>query len=184
MVFSQVISWFIILTAAGSLHTAGITNITSADQAAAALEPLVHTFPHAGAIAKAIFAVGILSLGLLAVPVFAASASYALSETFGWREGLSLTFKQAPQFYVVIVLATLVGLSFNLVGINPIKALVFAAVINGVAAVPLILLILLIGNNRRIMGPYVNGRLVNVVGWATFAAMAVAAIILCVTWRP
>ena len=124
----------------------------------------MHTFPYAGTLAKVIFAVGILDLGLLAVPVFAASASYALAETFGWREGLSLTFKQAPQFYMVIALATLVGLAFNLVGVNPIKALVFAAVINGVVAAPLILLIQLIGNNRRIMGSYVNGWLVNLVG--------------------
>jgi NRAMP (natural resistance-associated macrophage protein)-like metal ion transporter len=182
MAFSQVTSWFIILTTAGSLHAAGLTNITSADQAASALEPLVHTFPHAGTIAKAIFAVGILALGLLAVPVFAASASYAMAETFGWREGLSLTFKQAPQFYGVIILATLAGLAFNLVGINPIQALVVAAVVNGVAAAPLILLILLIGNNRHIMGTYVNGRLTNVVCWGTFAAMVVAAIAMCASW--
>jgi Mn2+/Fe2+ NRAMP family transporter len=182
MLFSQVTSWFIILTTAGSLHAAGLTNITTADQAAAALEPLVHSFPHAGVLAKLIFAVGILALGLLAVPVFAASASYALAEAFSWPEGLSLTFKQAPQFYGMIVIAILAGLIFNLIGINPIQALVFAAVINGVAAAPLILVILLIGNNSRIMGSYVNGRLVNLVGWSTFAAMGVTAITACVTW--
>ncbi len=182
MGLSQVTSWFIILTTAGSLHAAGLTDINSADQAAAALEPLVRSFPHAGTIAKVIFAVGILDLGLLAVPVFAASASYAVAETFGWREGLSLTFKQAPQFYGVIILAALAGLVFNLVGINPIKALVFSAVINGVVAAPLILLIMLIGNNRRILGPYVNGKLVNLVGWTTFAAMGLAALIMCFSW--
>jgi hypothetical protein len=183
MVFSQVTSWFIILTAAGSLHTAGITNITSGPGGGGTGAAGPH-LPPCGRHRQGYLCGGDRRPGVLAVPVFAASASYALAETYGWREGLSLTFKQAPQFYVVIVLATLVGLAFNLVGINPIKALVFAAVINGVAAVPLILLILLIGNNRRIMGPYVNGRLVNVVGWATFAAMGAAAVTLCLTWRP
>jgi len=184
MVFSQVTSWFIIITAAGTLHAAGQTDITTAAQAAQALEPLVRTFPHAGAIAKGIFALGIIGLGLLAVPIFAGSASYALADTFSWREGLYRKPREAPQFYGVMILATLAGLGINFVGINPIKALVYAAVINGIVAVPLILLILLMSNNRAIMGAYVNRRWVNVAGWCTFVAMALAALAMFVSWLP
>ncbi|MGH2410725.1 MAG: NRAMP family divalent metal transporter, partial [Chloroflexota bacterium] len=184
MAFSQVTSWFIIITAAGSLHAAGKTNINTAAEAAQALEPLVRTFPHAGEIAKGIFALGIIGLGLLAVPIFAGSASYALADTFSWREGLYRKPWEAPQFYGVMILATLAGLGINFVGINAIKALVYAAVINGVVAVPLILLILLISNNRAIMGDYSNRRWVNVAGWCAFVAMAAAALALFVSWIP
>lgn len=184
MVASQVTSWFIIVTAAGSLHAAGRTDITTATEAAQALQPLVRTFPHAGEIAQGLFALGIVGLGLLAVPIFAASASYALADTFSWQEGLYRTLREAPQFYGVMAAATLAGLGINLVGINPIKALVYAVVINGVVAVPLILLILLVSNNRAIMGSYVNRRWVNVVGWATFVAMGMAALTTLLTWRP
>lgn len=184
MVASQVTSWFIIVTAAGSLHAAGRTDITTAAEAAQALQPLVRTFPHAGEIAQGLFAMGIVGLGLLAVPIFAGSASYALADTFSWQEGLYRTLREAPQFYGVMAAATLAGLGINLVGINPIRALVYAAVINGIVAVPLILLILLVSNNRAVMGSYVNRRWVNVVGWATFVAMGVAALTTLLTWRP
>lgn len=171
MIASQVTSWFIIVTAAGTLHVAGRSDITTAAEAAQALQPLVRTFPHAGAIAQGLFATGIIGLGLLAVPIFAGSASYALADAFSWREGLYRMLREAPQFYGMMILATLAGLGLNVVGFNPIKALVYAAVINGVVAVPLILLILLVSNNRAIMSSYVNRRWVNVVGWCTLVAM-------------
>ncbi|HEV2459158.1 MAG TPA: divalent metal cation transporter, partial [Ktedonobacterales bacterium] len=132
MLSSEVATWFIIFTTGSVLHTHGITTITTADQAAAALEPLVHTFPHAGVLAKVIFAVGILGVGLLGIPVLAGSAAYAVAEAFHWKEGLAKTFMQAPGFYVVIGTATLVGMTLNLLRINPIAALVYAAIINGV----------------------------------------------------
>ena len=183
MIFSQVATWFIIVTAAGSLHAGGITDIATAADAARALQPLVHTFPHAGQIAQALFAVGIVGLGLMAVPIFAGSASYALAETFGWREGLFRRPSDAKPFYGVMAAAILVGIAINLVGINPMKALVYTAVINGVVAVPLIFIILLIGSNRRIMGEYTSGFWSNLFGWITFLAMAAAAVLMFATWR-
>lgn len=183
MLASEVATWFIIFTTGSVLHTHGITNITTADQAAAALEPLVHTFPYAGLFAKVIFAVGILGVGLLGIPVLAGSAAYAVAEAFHWHEGLARNFLQAPGFYAVIGTATLVGMGLNLLRINPILALVYSAVINGVVAVPLLVLILLVANNRAIMGGHTNGRLANAVGTLTVLAMgaaAVAAVVLFV----
>lgn len=178
MMSSEVATWFIIFTTGSVLHAHGITTITTADQAAAALEPLVHTFPHAGVLAKVVFAVGILGVGLLGIPVLAGSAAYAVSEAFHWKEGLAKTFLQAPGFYVVIGTATLVGMLLNLLRINPIAALVYSAVINGVVAVPLLVLILLVANSRSIMGAHTNGRLSNGVGILTTLAMAAAAVAL------
>ncbi len=113
MAFSDIVAWFIIIVGAVVLNSAGITNINSAADAARALEPLVHTFPHAGYIAKVIFAVGVVGIGLMAVPVLAGSSSYAISETFSWREGLFRNFKKAREFYLVIIVGTLAGLTFN-----------------------------------------------------------------------
>jgi NRAMP (natural resistance-associated macrophage protein)-like metal ion transporter len=177
--------WFIVMTTGTTLYTQGITNIQSADQAARALQPLVHTFPHAGTLAQAIFALGILGTGLLAVPVLAGSAAYGLAEALGWREGLEKPVGQARGFYSVIALATLIGLLLNFLGINPIVALVYAAVINGIVAVPLLALILRVANNRAIMGAHTNGRLSNVMGVLTTLLMGVAAVITVVTlvWR-
>lgn len=180
MLSSETATWFIIFTTGSVLHTHGITNITTADQAAAALEPLVHSFPNAGLLAKLLFATGILGVGLLGIPVLAGSAAYAVAEAFHWREGLSKTFRQAPGFYVVIGTATLVGILLNLLGINPISALVYSAVINGVVAVPLLVLILLVANKRSIMGAHTNGWLSNIMGILTTAAMAAAAVALAV----
>jgi Mn2+/Fe2+ NRAMP family transporter len=182
MLSSEVATWFIIFTTGSVLHTHGITTITTADQAAAALEPLVHTFPHAGVLAKVIFAVGILGVGLLGIPVLAGSAAYAVAEALHWKEGLAKTFLQAPGFYVVIGTATLVGMMLNLLRINPIAALVYAAIINGVVAVPLLVLILLVANNRTIMGVHTNGRLSNGVGILTTLAMGAAAVALAVSF--
>jgi NRAMP (natural resistance-associated macrophage protein)-like metal ion transporter len=169
--------WFIVMTTSSTLHAHGITNIESADQAARALEPLVRGFPHAGKIAQAIFAAGIVGTGLLAVPVLAGSAAYGIAEAFGWREGLGKTLVQARGFYAVIAFATLVGLALNLLGVNPIAALVYSAVINGLVAVPLLVVILRIANDRAVMGPHTNGRLSNVVGILAAVFMGVAAVV-------
>jgi Mn2+/Fe2+ NRAMP family transporter len=138
----------------------------------------VQDFPHAGFIAKLIFSVGVIGLGLLAVPVLAGSSSYAISEALGWKEGLSRQYHQAKGFYGIIVFATFVGLLLNFVGIDPIKALIFTAVFNGVAAVPLLYMIARVGSNEAIMGEYKNGKLSSAMVWFTFSTMLVAALFL------
>ena len=178
MTMASVTAWFIVIVCGSVLFAHGFTTINTAADAAKALEPLVSNFPNAGLVAKFIFSVGVLGLGLLAVPVLAGSASYAISETFGWREGLYRKLKRATGFYIVIAVATLVGLSINFLGIDPIKALVFTAVFNGVAAVPLLFMIAKVGNNKNIMGEYKNGFLSNLGIRAAFVLMAVAALFL------
>ncbi|MCL4354686.1 divalent metal cation transporter [Patescibacteria group bacterium] len=178
MFFSELITFFIIITTASVLNSNGITNITSAADAAKALEPLVSTFPNSGFVAKIIFATGVVGIGLLAVPVLAGSASYALSETFHWREGLFLKLKQAHGFYGIIILATLIGLLINFIGIDPIKALVFTAVFNGIASVPLIFMIAKISNSKKIMGEHKNAPISTALLWLTFAVMGGSAIIM------
>jgi Mn2+/Fe2+ NRAMP family transporter len=177
MAFSQIIMWAIMITTAGSLHAHGITDIQTADQAAKALEPLVKTFPQAGEISKTIFALGIIVTGLLAIPVLAGSSGYALSDAFGWSEGLSRKFKQAKGFYLVIAASTLVGLWINFINIDPIKALVYTAVINGVIAVPILFAVMKIANDKRVIRDSTNSRVSNVIGWLIFVIMAVSAII-------
>jgi NRAMP (natural resistance-associated macrophage protein)-like metal ion transporter len=172
---ASVTFWFIVMTTGSTLHAHGITNIQSANEAAAALEPL------AGPFARQLFALGIVGTGLLAVPVLAGSAAYGIAEVFGWREGLGQPVGHARGFYAVIALSTLVGMALTFAGINPIAALVYAAVINGVVAVPLLALILLIANNRAILGEHTNGHLSNVVGILTVALMAVAAVVTVVS---
>ncbi len=173
--------WFIVVTTSSTLHAHGITNIVTAAQAAQALEPLVHGFPHAGTLAEAIFALGVVGTGLLAVPVLAGSAAYGIAETLGWSEGLSLPLRHGRGFYAVIAASTLVGLALNFLGINPIQALVYTAVINGIVAVPLLALILRVANDRAILGQFTNGRLANLVGGIALAAMGLAAVALLVT---
>lgn len=182
MITSEVATWFIIFTTGSVLHPHGITTITSADQAAAALQPLVQSFPHAGVLAGGIFALGILGVGLLGVPVLAGSAAYAVAEALHWREGLAKTVRQARGFYGVIALATLVGVALNLFHVNPMAALVYTAIINGVVAVPLLVLILLVANNRAIMGEHTNGRLANIVGLCTTLAMSAAVVATLVSF--
>ncbi|HEX9153201.1 MAG TPA: divalent metal cation transporter, partial [Candidatus Saccharimonadales bacterium] len=128
MSLASLTAWFIVIVCGSVLFANGITEINTAADAAKALEPLVNGFPNAGLVAKLIFSVGVIGLGLLAVPVLAGSASYAITETFGWKEGLHRKFRKAIGFYVVIAIATIVGLSINFLGIDPIKALVFTAV--------------------------------------------------------
>lgn len=158
MLVSNLVTFFIIITAANTLGSQGITNITSAAQVAESLRPF------AGDFASILFTLGIVGTGLLAVPVLAGSAAYAISEMFGWEEGLGKKFSQARSFYVVIILATLVGLIVNLSPINPITMLYYAAILNGLLAPPLMILILLIGNNKKILGDKVNGMWGNIFG--------------------
>ena len=182
MAFSQIIMWAIITTTAGSLHAHNITDIQSADQAAKALQPLVKTFPNAGEIAKTIFALGIIGTGLLAIPVMAGSSAYALSDTFGWKQGLTKKFKQAKAFYLVIAASTVIGLWITFSSLDPIKALVYTAVINGVVAVPILIAIMRIANDKRILKDRVNGQISNIIGWATVIIMGVSVAIMFATW--
>ncbi|HEY8886794.1 MAG TPA: divalent metal cation transporter [Candidatus Microsaccharimonas sp.] len=178
MLFSNVTAWFIIVVGAVVLGSHGITNINSAADAAKAIEPLVQGFPNAGYVSKVIFAVGVIGIGLLSVPVLAGSSSYAISETFNWKEGLFRRFKQAREFYIIIVIGTLVGLSFNFIGLDPIKALIFTAVLNGIAAVPLIFFIAKLSSREDIMGDYRSKFWSKLGLWAAFAVMGIFALLL------
>ena len=172
MVISQAVAWFIIMVAATVLHTARVTSINTAADAAKALLPLVKTFPHSGQIAQGLFALGIVSLGLLAVPVLAGSTSYALAEARGKPEGLNLRPGQGRYFYGVIIASMLIGLCLNVIGVNPIRFLVFSAVFNGVAAVPLIWIIDRTAADKALMGEARSGRLSRVVMAITLVGMA------------
>ena len=184
MLFSNVSAWFMIIVGAVVLGSNGLTDIKTAADAASALEPLVHGFPNAGYLAKVIFSVGVIGIGLLSVPVLAGSSSYAISETFNWREGLFRTFKQAREFYIVIILGTLVGLLFNFSGVDPMRALVFTAVFNGLAAVPLIYLIIRVSGRSDVMGEYRSGPWSRLGLWLAFAMMLSAALALMYSFLP
>jgi len=162
MVFSQLIMFCIVATSASAFFQHGIFDIKSAAEAAEALMPL------AGKFASAIFAAGIIGTGLLAVPILSASISYAISEAMNWDEGLDKKLYQAKNFYRVIVIATVLGILFNLLNINSIQALVWAAILNGIATIPLIYIILKIANNQKLMGKYVNGKWNNILGIGAF----------------
>lgn len=178
MALASLTAWFIVIACASTLHKSGITTITTAADAARALEPLVQGFPDAGLIAKLIFSVGIIGLGLLSVPVLAGSSSYALSELIGWKEGLYRKYKGAKGFYGIIIVATGLGLLLNFFGIDPIKALIFTAVFNAVASVPLLFMIARIGNNKEIMGDYKNGVFSNIVVRGAFVVISISVIFL------
>jgi Mn2+/Fe2+ NRAMP family transporter len=178
MFFSQFIMWSIIVTSAGSLYFSGITNVQTADQAASALEPLVKSFPNSGQIAKVIFAFGIIGTGLLAIPVLSASSAFALSDTFGWKEGLEKKFSQAKSFYSVIIASTLIGVWITFSHINPIQALILAAVINAVVTVPILFIVMRLANDKKILGDKVNSRFSNIIGWFTFAIMTASVIVM------
>jgi len=180
--FAELIVWAIVITTAGSLHTHGVTDIQSSEQAAKALEPLVKTFPHAGEIAKAIFAFGIIGTGLLAIPVLAGSSGYVLADTFGWKQGLNKKFNQAKAFYIVIAAATSIGLLINFVNIDPIRALVYAAVINAITSIPILFAVLKISNDKNFLKTETNGKLSHTIGWITFIVMGISVIIMFITW--
>ena len=181
MVAAEVAQWFIIMTTATVLFSHGVKNIATAADAARALEPLVRSFPNSGQVAKDLFAVGVIGLGFLAIPVLAGSSSYALSEAMGWKVGLSRKFSDARGFYGVIIASTLVGFAMNFMGVDPIKALVFTAVFNGVAAVPLLFLIARINGSRAILGARRGGPWSRSIVWLTFGVMALSAVALLYT---
>ncbi|MDD5147406.1 MAG: Nramp family divalent metal transporter [Candidatus Daviesbacteria bacterium] len=170
MFLSNLVMFFIIAACAATLNTAGITSITTAAEAAEALRPI------AGEQVYLLFALGIIGTGMLAVPILAGSASYALSESMGWKFGLYRKLKEANAFYGVIIISTGIGLILNFVGFDPIKALIYAAVANGLIAPVVLVLIILISGNVKIMGKWVNGRLTTLVGWLTIALMTVAGV--------
>lgn len=182
MFFSQFIMWSIIITSAGSLYFAGMTDIQTADQAASSLEPLVKSFPNSGQIAKLIFAFGIIGTGLLAIPVLSASSAFALSDSFGWKEGLEKKFSQAKSFYSVIVASTLIGVWITFSHVNPIQALILAAVINAVVTLPILFIVMKLANDRKILEDKVNTRFSNILGWITFAIMTVSVLVMLLSF--
>lgn len=181
MIISEITTWCIILVGASVLHQSGVKDISTAADAAKALEPLVHSFPNAGYLSKLIFSIGIIGLGLLAVPVLSGSAAYAVADAYNWNASLNLKLRKAHGFYGVITIATLIGLMINFIGIDPVKALIFTAVLNGVAAVPLLFLIVKIAASDKIMGEYKSGWLSKTLLWATFAFMGAAAVAMFFT---
>ena len=182
MFFSQFIMWSIIITSAGSLYFAGVTDIQTADQAASSLEPLVNSFPNSGQISKLIFAFGIIGTGLLAIPVLSASSAFALSDTFGWKEGLEKKFSQAKSFYSVIAASTLIGVWITFSHVNPIHALILAAVINAVVTLPILFIVMRLANDRKILEDRVNTRFSNVLGWITFAIMTISVVVMILSF--
>jgi NRAMP (natural resistance-associated macrophage protein)-like metal ion transporter len=176
MFLSNVIMYFIILATAATLHRAGRTEIDSAAEAAEALRPL------AGGAATVLMALGLIGTGVLAVPILTGSAAYAVCEAFGWKCSLDARPGQAKEFYLVLAAATAGSLLINFSGISPMDALFWTAVINGFLAPPLLLVIMLIANNKNVMGDRVNGLGMNILGWITVVVMVAAAVGLVWTW--
>lgn len=170
MFLSNLVMFFIIAACAGILYPQGITNIVTASQAAEALRPF------AGNATFFLFAIGIIGTGMLAIPVLAGSSSYAIAESLHKPGSLNKNLKQARAFYSVIIVSMLVGLGMNFIGINPIKALIYSAIANGLVAPVVLILIVLISSNKKIMGEWVNGRATKTVGWAAVCLMMVAGV--------
>jgi NRAMP (natural resistance-associated macrophage protein)-like metal ion transporter len=177
MFFCNMVFYFVILASAVTLHASGKTEIQSATEAAQALKPI------AGPAASLLFSLGIIGAGLLAVPVLTGSSAYAVAETFGWNCSLDAKPKDARQFYVVIALSTLVGIAIDFLGINPIRALFWTAVINGLISPPLLVIIMLVSNNKKVMGKRVNNAWTNIMGWLAAAVMFAAAAGMVLTWK-
>ena len=170
MFFSNAVMFFIIAACAATLSAHGITNIQTADQAAEALRPL------AGEWAYLLFALGIIGTGMLAVPILAGSASYAISESFKWHTGLYRKLDEAYAFYGVIIVAMVVGLLINFSGLDPIKALIYSAVANGIIAPVILILIVLLSRSKKIMGTHTNRPLTTGIGWLTVALMSISGV--------
>jgi NRAMP (natural resistance-associated macrophage protein)-like metal ion transporter len=175
MAFSNVIAYFIILTAAATLHTHGKTEINSAAEAAEALRPI------AGPLAALLFSLGVIGTGLLALPVLAGSAAYALGEALKWPVGLERKAKDAKAYYSVLAVSTLIGLALNFTKIDPIKALVWAAIINGITAAPVMCFTMLLASRRKVMGEFTLPSYLKILGWLGTAIMALAAVGMLVT---
>jgi NRAMP (natural resistance-associated macrophage protein)-like metal ion transporter len=176
MLFSNIVMYFIILATGATLFASGKTTVGSAAAAAQALQPLV------GRFATTLFAIGLIGAGVLAVPVLTGSSAYAVAEAFGWAHGLDKKPRRASRFYILIAVSTLVGMLINFTKVNAITALFWTAILNGFLAPPLLVLIMMISNNRSIMGNRVNGRIVNILGWTATVVMFLAAIALLWTW--
>jgi Mn2+/Fe2+ NRAMP family transporter len=176
MIFSCLIVYFIVVCTAATLFRAGQHNIDSAYAAAQALRPL------AGNAAALLFAAGVVGVGILAVPVLATAPAYALAEAFDWNHSLDHRPEHAKEFYAVIIVSTLIAMALNFIGINPMNALVWAGVIEGLLAPPIMVLIMFMTNNREIMGRHVNTRPLNILGWLATAATSAAALGLIWTW--
>ena len=169
MSFSGLVMFFIILTTGTVLFKAGVHQIDTVEQAAMALKPL------AGNMAYLLFAVGVIGTGLIAIPVLCGSVSYIFAETFEWEQGLDKKFHEAKGFYVIIAISLILGLSLNYIGISPIDALIYTAILYGLTAPVLIAIILHISNNKKIMGEFVNSRTTNILGFAALIIMTAAA---------
>jgi len=176
MAYSNLISLFIIVTAAATLHTHGITNIETSAQAAEALRPI------AGPFAFAVFAAGIIGTGLLALPVLAGSAAYALGEARRWPVGLARRWPQARAFYGTIAVATGLGVLLNFTPLDPVKALFWSAVINGVVAAPVMVMMMLLAARPDVMGAFVLPPALRLLGWAATVVMALAALVMIASW--
>mgnify|MGYP001603837384 CR=1 FL=1 len=170
MFLSNLVMFFIIAATAGTLFVNGITNISTAADAAAALKPI------AGEQAYLLFAVGIIGAGMLAIPVLAGSASYAMAESFGWKTGLYRKLKAANSFYGIIIISTLLGMGINFFGVDPIKALIFSAVVNGLVAPVILVLIVLLSRNKKVMGDRVNHPVVTALGFLITGVMAIVGV--------
>jgi Mn2+/Fe2+ NRAMP family transporter len=176
MTFSNLVMYFIILSTGATLHPAGQHEVESAAQAAEALRPI------AGSGASALFTLGVIGVGFLAVPVMTTGAAYDLAQTLGWKASLHAKAREAPKFYVAVGLLTVIAVGLNFLGFNPMKALVWSGVVQGFSTPPLLLLIMLMTNNRRIMGERVNGLGTNVLGWTTTAVIFLASLGLLASW--
>lgn len=174
MFYSNLAAYFIMLATAVTLHVAGITDITTAAQAASALQPF------AGSLASILFALGILGVGLIGVPVLAGSASYALCEAMDWRWGLERKAKDARGFYGVIAVSVLAALVIQYSSMPPMKALFWSAVVNGIVAVPLIVIIIIIASKTAVMGRFTAPGIVRCLGWITAFVMGMAALIMLI----
>jgi len=172
MFFSNVVMFFIILATGTVLFNAGIHKIDTVEEAAKALEPL------AGKLSYLLFALGVIGTGFLAIPVLSGCLSYILSETFRWNGGLDKKYYQAKPFYWVVIISLLTGLGINYIGLSPIKALIYTAILYGISSPVLIVTILHIGNNKNIMGKFANGKLSNILGFIVLITMTFAAILL------
>jgi NRAMP (natural resistance-associated macrophage protein)-like metal ion transporter len=172
MSFSGLVMFFIILTTGTVLFKGGIHQIDTVEQAAMALKPL------AGNMAYLLFSIGVIGTGLIAIPVLSGSLSYIFAETFGWEQGLDKKFHEAKAFYAIIAISLVIGLSLNYVGISPVKALIYTAILYGLTAPVLIAIILHISNNKEIMGKNVNGKVSNILGFAALIIMTAAAVAL------
>jgi NRAMP (natural resistance-associated macrophage protein)-like metal ion transporter len=172
MSFSGIVMFFIILTTGTVLFKSGIHEINTVEDAAKALKPL------AGNFAYLLFAVGVIGTGLLAIPVLSGSLSYIITETFGWEQGLDKKFHEAKAFYLVMAISLMLGLSLNYIGISPVKALIYTAILYGLTAPVLIAIILHISNNKKVMGNFTNSRFSNILGFSALILMTVAALAL------